>query len=80
MTTIDLRRVRTPGEAKRLMDRGLRTSRHIADLAFDVARPDGTVEHHVIPTCRWCGGAVIRNLPCHCDRGQEEARRIRAGA
>ena len=31
-----------------------------------------------MPICRWCRGAVIRGLPCHCDRAQEEARRIRA--
>jgi hypothetical protein len=28
--------------------------------------------------CRWCGGIVIRHLPCRCDRAQNEARRIMA--
>lgn len=57
MATIDLRHVRTPEEARRLMDEGLA---------------------NVPRRCRWCSGLCTPAIPCHCDRAQEEARRIRA--
>lgn len=28
--------------------------------------------------CRWCREPAIRNVPCTCDRAQQEVARIRA--
>lgn len=54
-------------------------SNHHAPPAFDVAREDGSVDHHVLPHCRWCKELVSRGLPCTCERAQQEAASIRAG-
>lgn len=85
MTTIDLRHVRTPEEAKRIMDEGLEPARRFARMAMEATGRGPLTDAEIEEAkdqqlCRWCHAPSIRWTACSCERGQEEARRIRAGA